>query len=223
MPVACRAYPATPPPDGDLLRRYEGVSTALVSDVLDRWAGAPGILPVTGMKPGDVVAGPALTVRTRAGDNLVVHKALDIAEPGDIVVVAAGGVTDRSIVGGLMGHYAKTRGIAALVIDGAIRDLSDLAASAPPVFARGVNHLGPYKDGPGELRGTITISGLIVHNGDIVIGDEDGIAVVPRGTAKHVLELAEAKRDKERLMDEAIARGKADRSWVDEALTVTWM
>lgn len=223
MPVACRAYPATPPPDEDLLRRYEAVSTSLVSDVFDRWAGAPGILPVAAIKPGEVVAGPALTVRTRPGDNLVVHKALDIAEPGDIVVVAAGGVTDRSIIGGLMGHYAKTRGIAALVIDGAVRDLSDLAASAPPVFARGVNHLGPYKDGPGELRGTIAISGLVVHNGDIVIGDEDGIAIVPRDEADHILELAEAKGEKERLMDEAIGRGEADRSWVDEALDITWM
>src|SRR5699024_2355042 len=127
---------------------------SLISDVSGRWAGAPGLLPVAAVPAGHVVAGPAFTVRTRPGDNLVVHKALDVARPGEVLVIAAGGAQDRAILGGLMGRYAAERGIAALVIDGAVRDRSDLDRFAPPVFAAGISHLGPYKDGPGELRGS---------------------------------------------------------------------
>lgn len=220
MPVTCVAHPPAPRPSEDLIRRYGALSTSLVSDVFDRWAGAPGILPVAAFRPGQVVVGPAFTVRTRPGDNLVVHKALDIADPGDMVVVAAGGATDRAIIGALMGHYAKTRGIVGLVIDGAVRDVSELTATSPPTFATGISHLGPYKDGPGELRGRIAIRGLVVDNGDIVIADEDGIAVVPRDRAEEILELAEAKGEAERRQDEAIARGDVDRSWVDKLVTL---
>ena len=146
----CRVHPAKPLPDPDVVRRLETLASSLVSDVSGRWAGAPGLLPVSGLVPGQVVAGPALTVRTRPGDNLVVHKALDLARPGEVLVVAAGGHIDRAVLGGLMGQYAATRGLAALVVDGAVRDRSALARSAPPVFAAGISHLGPYKDGPGR-------------------------------------------------------------------------
>lgn len=223
MPIPCLAYPAVPPPDPELLRRFEALSTSLISDVFDRWAGAPGILPVAALKPGKVVAGPAFTVRTRPGDNLVVHKALDIAEPGDFVVVAAGGATDRAILGGLMAHYSATRDLGALVVDGAVRDASDLDKIGLPVFARGLSHLGPYKDGPGELRGQVSIAGLPVANGDIVIGDEDGICVVPRGIADEIIVAAEAKGAAEERTDAEIERGEWDRGWIDEALDITWL
>ena len=177
----CRVHPVKPLPDRDVLRRLETLASSLVSDVSGRWAGAPGLLPVSGLAAGQVVAGPALTVRTRPGDNLVVHKALDLARAGEVLVVAAGGHTDRAVLGGLMGQYAATRGLAALVVDGAVRDRSALARWAPPVFAAGISHLGPYKDGPGELRGTVAVAGLVVTDGDLVVADEDGIAVIPRG------------------------------------------
>ncbi|POH85123.1 hypothetical protein CJ026_026375 [Ralstonia pickettii] len=96
---------------------------------------------------------------------------------GEVLVVDAGGATDRAILGGLIGQYARTLGIVALVVDGAVRDRTELAEGAPPVFARGVSHLGPYKDGPGEIRGPVTIGGVVIADGDLVIGDEDGIAV----------------------------------------------
>jgi regulator of RNase E activity RraA len=209
-------------PDGRLLDRLRALSTSVVSDAFGRWAGAPGILPVAGLRQS-VVVGPALTVRTRPGDNLVIHKALDIARPGEVVVVAGGGSTDRALLGGLMGHYAGTRGIAGLVVDGAVRDLSDLDAHAPPTFARGACHLGPFKDGSGELRGPISIGGLSVHDGDIVVGDEDGIAVIPRSRLEEIVVAAEAKEGSEREQDAAIAQGEWDRSWVDKALDITWL
>src|SRR5699024_5256897 len=122
MPTECLLHPASALPDPDLVRRLEQLASSLVSDVFGRWAGATGVLPVARLPAGKVVAGPALTVRTRPGDNLVVHKALDIARPGEILVIDAGGQRDRAILGGLMGQYASTRGIAALVVDGAVRD-----------------------------------------------------------------------------------------------------
>lgn len=218
MPVDCPIHPATPLPPSELIDRLTALATSLVSDVFGRWAGAPGLLPVAGLAAGQVVAGPALTVRTRPGDNLVVHKALDLARPGEVLVVAGCGQTDRAVLGGLMGQYASTRGLAALVVDGAVRDQADLAALAPPVFAAGVSHLGPYKDGPGELRGPVALAGVAVTDGDLVIGDADGIAVIPRGRAEEIVALAEEKRSAEEAERRAIEAGTWDRAWIDAAL-----
>ena len=179
-----------------------------------------GIRPVAALRPRQVVAGAALTIRTRPGDNLVVHKALDIARPGEILVIAAGGGTDRAILGGLMGEYAKRQGIAALVVDGAVRDKSDLDELSPPVFATGINHLGPYKDGPGELRGAVSIGGVAVNDGDIIVGDEDGVAVIPRARAEEIVALAEAKAAAEAAEAAAIRAGTWDRSWIDRQMTI---
>src|SRR5690625_4171768 len=148
---ASRIYPAAPLPEAELIDRYRNLASSLVSDALNRWSGN-GLLPISGVRPGQVVVGPAITVRTRAGDNLAVHKALDIARPGEVLVVDARGAVDRAIVGGLMGAYASQQGLAGLVIDGAVRDLRDLEEKAPPVWARTLNQLGPYKDGPGDIR-----------------------------------------------------------------------
>jgi regulator of RNase E activity RraA len=207
-------------PDPSIIARFERLATSLLSDVFGRWAGAPGLLPVTGLKPGQVVAGPALTVRTRPGDNLVVHKALDLARPGEVLVVAAGGATDRAILGGLMGQYASRKQLAAIVVDGAVRDRSDLDESAPPVFAAGLSHLGPYKDGPGDIRGNVSIAGLAVTDGDFVVGDEDGVTVVPRDRAEGILRAAEEKLKAEAAEARAIADGTWDRTWIDAALHV---
>lgn len=165
--------------------------------------------------------GPALTVRTRSGDNLVVHKATDLAAPGDVLIIAAGGLNDRSILGGLLGHYAATKGIAALVVDGAVRDLAELRQYAPPTFATGITHPGPYKDGPGEIRGTVSIGGVTIDNGDIIVADEDGVAVIPRNQLEDIVSLAEEKQRTEERERIAITEGRWDRSWIEDSLTLT--
>jgi regulator of RNase E activity RraA len=218
--VEVRIRPASALPDPEVIERFEGLATSLISDVFGRWSGAPGVLPVAGVTARTVVAGPALTVRTRPGDNLVLHKALDLARAGEIIVVDAGGATDRAILGGLIGEYARTRGVKALVVDGAVRDVSDLDELAPPVFARGISHLGPYKDGPGDIRGAVHVGGVVVQDGDIVVGDEDGIAVVPRERVDEILRAAEAKRDAEAAEQRAIRAGTWDRTWVDRSITL---
>jgi regulator of RNase E activity RraA len=209
-------HPATPMPAAEVIDRYGKLASSLVSDVFDRWSGT-NILPVSGLAPSQVVVGPAFTCRTRSGDNLAVHKALDLARPGEILVVGAGGAVDRAILGGLMGFYAKQRSLAALIVDGAVRDRSDLEDKAPPVFARGLSQLGPYKDGPGELRCPVSIGGLVVEDGDLIVADEDGITAVPRARMEEILYLAEAKAADEAQQFEAIGNRAWDRSWIDPA------
>jgi regulator of RNase E activity RraA len=171
------------------------------------------------MHAGGVMAGPALTVRSRPGDNLMVHKALDIAQPGDIIVVDAGGDLTNAIIGEIMTSYGQTRGVGGMVINGAIRDAGTIRAGNFPVYAAGVTHRGPYKDGPGEINVPIAIDGMTIEPGDLVIGDEDGFLAVPFDACETVLAATQAKHAAELQQLADIAAGKADRAWVDAALT----
>lgn len=223
MTSECLVYDEVLGIPADLLARCATLPTAAVSDAMLRFGGAVGLAPVTSngapLKAVHLV-GPALTVQTRPGDNLVVHKAADLAKPGEVLVIDAGGQTDRAIVGGLLGSYAQNRAIAGIVLDGAVRDLSELAELDIPIYARGVSHLGPYKDGPGVIRGNIAIGGTAVSQGDLVVGDEDGIVFVPRHRVAEVVAAAEAVVERERIATLAIDDDSWDRSWVDAALTV---
>ncbi len=131
------------------------------------------------MHAGGVLAGPAFTVKTRPGDNLLVHKALDMAAPGDVIVVDAGGDLTNSIIGELMSAYVASRGVAGLVINGSIRDSDSIGRSQFPVFAAGVTHRGPLRSGPGEIGCTIAIDGMVIEPGDLLLGDADGVVCVP--------------------------------------------
>lgn len=165
------------------------------------------------------MAGPALTVKTRPGDNLMVHKAIDLAAPGDIIVVEAGGDLTNAIIGELMLAHAIRRGVGGFVIDGAIRDAAAIRANSLPVYAAGVTHRGPYKDGPGEINLPIAIAGMVIASGDLVIGDEDGVLAVPYDDCATVLAAAQAKHAAEETQMAQIQAGTVDRSWVDAALT----
>jgi regulator of RNase E activity RraA len=147
-----------------------------------------------------------------------VHKAIDMARPGDVIVVDAGGITTQAIIGEIMSLHAETRGVAGMVIDGAIRDAGAIAASPFPVYARGVTHRGPYKNGPGEINAAVSIGGLVIQPGDIVIGDEDGLLAIPPGQAAELLQAAMAYARKEEAVLASIRAGTIDRSWVDAAL-----
>ncbi|EAR68643.1 hypothetical protein B14911_03634 [Bacillus sp. NRRL B-14911] len=168
-------------------------------------------------KKGKLI-GTAVTVKTRPGDNLLVHKAIDLAEPGDVIVVDAGGDTTNAIVGEIMLRIAKRNGITGFIIDGAIRDTKAFAEGDFPVYAVGVTHRGPYKDGPGEINVPISIDGMCVNPGDLIIGDEDGIAVIPQENAEELLYKVKAQEVKESEIFESIENGTIDRSWIDETL-----
>jgi regulator of RNase E activity RraA len=164
------------------------------------------------MHGGGRMAGPALTVKTRPGDNLMVHKALQLAVPGDVIVVDAGGDLTNAIIGEIMVGDAVLRQLGGIVINGAIRDAGALRAGDFPVFAAGVTHRGPYKDGPGE------INGMVIEPGDLVIGDDDGLLCVPYAEAANLLAAAQAKQEVEARMVAGIADGSYDRGWVDATL-----
>jgi RraA family protein len=211
-----RILPMPARPAKKLVKALSAMVTAHLSDNMNRlFAGGA---PLRAMHRGGRLCGPALTVRTAPGDNLLVHKAIDIAAPGDVIVVDAGGVLTQAIIGDIMSSLAERRGVAGLVIYGAIRDSAEIAARRFPVYACGVTHRGPYKNGPGEINTPIAIDGMVVNPGDIIVGDADGVVAVPLEHAEEVLALARAQLAKETAMLKAIAAGKADRRWVDETL-----
>jgi len=203
-------------PDARLVGEFAKMVTPHLSDSMERlYAGGPQLRP---MYKGGTLAGPAFTVKTAPGDNLLVHKALDVAQPGDVIVVDAGGFADHAIIGELMAARARQRGIAGLVIWGAVRDSAELGAGSYPVFACAVTHRGPYKNGPGEINVPITMGGMPVSPGDIIVGDADGLVAVPQEQAERVLASAKAILAKETAAMKQMQEGSVDRSWVDKAL-----
>jgi RraA family protein len=203
-------------PDPKLVAELGRMVTPHLSDSMERlYAGGAQLRP---MHKGGTLAGPAFTVKTAAGDNLLVHKAIDTARPGDVIVVDAGGVLDNAIIGELMSARARQRGVAGMVIWGAIRDSAEIAASRYPIFAAGVTHRGPYKNGPGEINVPIVMAGMPVNPGDIIVGDADGLVAIPLSIAERVLASAKGILAKETAAMKEIQAGTVDRSWVDKAL-----
>ena len=200
----------------DLTERFRSVPVANVSDVMFRMtAGGARLRP---MHAGGVLAGPALTVKTRPGDNLMVHKAIGLAEPGDVIVVDAGGDLSNAIIGELMLAQMVRRRLGGIVINGAIRDSAAIRAQGFPVFAAGVTHRGPYKDGPGEINVPIALDGMVIEPGDLVLGDDDGLLAVPFDAVVAVLSGADAKAAAEAKQMAAIESGTHDAAWVDASL-----
>ena len=200
----------------DLVAAFKQLPVANVSDCMARIvAGGPTLRP---MHRDGVLAGPALTVRTRPGDNLMIHKAIDMAAPGDVIVVDAGGDLTNALIGEIMLAQAVKRGIAGFVLNGAVRDRDAFPVVNLPVYAAGVTHRGPYKDGPGEIGFAIGFAGLVIEPGDLVLGDADGVLSVPRAEAAAILKATQAKQAAEQVQMAEIEAGTLDRSWVDAAL-----
>jgi regulator of RNase E activity RraA len=178
-----------------LVAAFGKLSTPLISDNLSRVPGAVGLKPfhrVTG-----TMVGRALTVKTRAGDNQFIHRALEFVQSGVVIVVDGEGYEGRALIGEIMISVAAARGAAGFVIDGAIRDSGAIRRSDFPCFARAAVHRGPYKDGPGAINVPISIGGMIVNGGDIVVGDEDGLVAFPVDGAAELLEAVRAQEARE--------------------------
>jgi regulator of RNase E activity RraA len=198
------------------VRALTGLATSVVSDVLGRTIGAVGIAPVN---TGSIaVCGNAVTVYVRAGDNLMIHKALQMLAPGDVLVVDGGGDVSRALFGEIMMTVAKAKGAVGCVFDAAIRDVDAFQKSGFPCWARGVNLRGPLKDGPGSVNVPVTIGGMLVHPGDIILGDSDGIIALRPNIALSAAKLGKEKEQVERKTIESIHAGNYDDAWVDIAL-----
>jgi RraA family protein len=211
-----RILPMPARPARKLVKALAAMVTPHLSDNMNRMvAGGAALRP---MHRGGKLCGPAYTVKVAPGDNLMVHKAIDAAAPGDVIVVDAGGEVTYAVIGDIMASHAAARGVAGFVIYGAIRDSAEIGARRFPVYACGVTHRGPYKNGPGEINAPIALDGMVVHPGDIIVGDADGVVAVPLAHAEEVLALARAQLAKETAVLKSIAAGKVDRRWVDELL-----
>ena len=200
----------------DIAKEFLTLPVANVSDSMWRLtAGGSRLRP---MHKSGQMAGPALTVKSRPGDNLMLHKAIDMAEPGDIIVSDAGGDLTNSLMGELMLAHAIKRGVGGFVLDGAVRDVEAFLEVNLPVFAAGVSHRGPYKDGPGEIYVSVAIDGMVIEPGDLVIGDWDGVLSIPLDDVESILKKTNEKQAAEAVDMAKIEAGEWDRSWVDKTL-----
>lgn len=188
-----------------LLLEYRSAATAVISDNLQRLPGAVGLRAFHRIET--TMVGRALTVQVAAGDNKLIHKALDVVEPGQVIVVDGGGETSRALIGEIMVAIARSRKVAGFVIDGAIRDSGAIGAGDFPVFARAAIHRGPYKHGPGAINVPVCVGGMVVNPGDIVVGDHDGVVAFPVAGADALLEAVRAHERMEEEMLRQIAEG----------------
>jgi RraA family protein len=183
---------------------FRGKPTSVISDNMDR---LPGPVGLQVFHSGQQLLGRALTVRTRAGDNLAIHQALELVKPGDVIVVDGGGDVSRALVGEIMKSIAERRGATGFVIDGAIRDSAAFAQSSFGCYARAAIHRGPYKNGPGEINVPVSVGGCVIMPGDIIVGDEDGVVAFAPEKAAQLLTAVNAQIEREAQIMRSIANG----------------
>lgn len=193
-------------PPGSLIEAVAAFPAALLSDVQGRVTTLHHrVKPIS--KNQTRVTGSALTVKSRPGDNLLSMKALELAQPGDVIVISCDHEANLSVWGGVMSTIAVRQGIAGVVADGLVRDVAQIRESGLPVFATGLTPAAPTKNGPGQINTTISCGGIVIHPGDIIVGDDDGVVVVPRTSAREIVDLAHARVDREKSWLDGISRG----------------
>lgn len=214
--VGFRIFTKINRPSKALLEQFKGLPASNICDEMNRIGSVSARIKPVNSVP---LVGPALTVKEQLGDIMMIHKAISMAEPGDVIVVdGQQGDLVNAMLGELMVQWMMSRGIAGIVIDGAIRDVDTLKKLHFPVYAAGVTPKGPYKSGPGEINVPINCGGVVVNPGDIVVGDADGIVIIPAKDGPAVLEKAKAKFQKEIEIRTAIAKGAWNPAYTDEEL-----
>jgi regulator of RNase E activity RraA len=205
-------------PDDHVVAGFSAFETPAISDLMNRlYTMTTAIRNQT--HEHLKILGPACTVKVYPGDNLMVHKSLDVAQPGDVIVVDAAGTSMTAALGDLVSTKARHRGVAGFVVDGLIRDLPAIRALGDfPVYARGVTPIGPLHRGPGEINYPICAGGIVVHPGDIIVGDLNGVVVVPRDIGPELLERLTERAAAEADYVAAVARGDFSNAWVDNLL-----
>ena len=202
-------------PAADVVKQFE-VPTGYITDLQGRRGALDcGINPLFEFP---AIAGPALTVKTVPDDNLAIYAAMGVARPGDVLVIATDNWTGSCVIGDLVAALFNNIGIAAVATDGAARDVAGINQVGLPVFARAVTANSPQKNGPGTVGAEISIGGVTIRSGDIIVGDRDGVAVLSQQKIPEALEGLQAVRAKERSLEEGIAAGMAMPDWVKEFL-----
>jgi 4-hydroxy-4-methyl-2-oxoglutarate aldolase len=201
----------------EIVRRASSYAASILADV----AGRRGTLDgrIAPLSPTMRLAGPAFTIEVRAGDNLMIHAAISMAQPGDILVVDGKGDRSCALMGALMMNACKRLGLGGVVLDAACRDSEELRALGFPVYAVGTNPNGPTKFVPGRINWPISCGGVAVNPGDLVVGDADGVVVVEREKAASLLDLAAKKVADERArLEDIVADRNLRPAWLDASL-----
>ena len=203
-------------PAPEILEQFQRFEAPDISDQMNRMYTMSSAI---GCLAGEAsFVGPALTVKVYPGDNLMVHKALDLGRPGDVMVIDAGGSAMNGVLGDLISTKARHRGFRAFVVDGLIRDLPGVVDSGMTVFARGVTPLGPLHRGPGEINYPVSCGGIVVLPGDIIVGDRNGVTVVRRDFAEEILRRLWQNQEAQAAYVADVKRGVFSNSWVDKLL-----
>ena len=203
-------------PKPETIAHLQDFPTPDISDLMNRlYTMDPGIKNLVNQER---IFAPACTVKVFPGDNLMVHKALDIAQPGDVIVVDAGSSSLNGVLGDLITTKARHRGIAAFVIDGLLRDIDGVKEVGLPVYARGVTPIGPLHRGPGEINFPICCGGIVVRPGDVICGDQNGVVVVPQEFLEELLTRLNHNRQTAYEYEQNVKRGSFSNQWVDDIL-----
>ncbi|MBY0496663.1 MAG: RraA family protein [Cyanobacteria bacterium] len=214
--VGFRIYTRINRPSAKVVEDFRGLPVAVIGDEMNRLGCMNARIKPLNQVP---LLGVAFTVKARAGDNLMLHRALDMAIPGDVIVVDGQGDLSNAISGENMMMWAQRRKLAGVIVDGAMRDRDAIRNMQFAVFAAGIQPKGPYKNGPGEINVPICCGGVVIYPGDIIVGDEDGVVAVRPNDAPAVCKRAHARHQKENLTRQSIVDGTYDRSaYTEDAL-----
>ncbi|MEO0034739.1 MAG: hypothetical protein RLZZ501_762 [Pseudomonadota bacterium] len=192
--------------DAETLAAWREIPTAVASDCLNRNMAMAGAIQA--LKPGWRLCGQARTVLPAPGDNACVHWLCSTANPGEVVVVAAGGLEDVAMLGEMVTRQSQLRNLGGIVVDGAVRDSAAVVALDLPVFCRGRTARGPHKNFGGYIDAPAAVGGVAVQPGDLILGDEDGVVVVPLAWTEAVLAAARHHLTKEERWVAALERGE---------------
>ena len=213
--IGFRIFTDPPRVAAAVVERIRGIAPSSLADAMGRFNFMdPGIVSRTGLS----LCGVAVTVNSRPGDNLMVHKAMELAKPGDVLVVSTNGNTTSAVFGELLCRTAVGAKLAGIIVDGAVRDVDGLAALHFPTFSRSVSPGACDKDGPGEINVPISCGSTVVMPGDVVSADSDGVVVVPRTDAERVLERVKLLLESEEWRIRDIDAGTLFRPEIDETL-----
>jgi RraA family protein len=191
-------------------RRLGEVPASHVGDALQRMTVMDGGIRLLTRRAA--LLGNALTVDVRSGDNLAIHRALDEAHPGDVLVVNGHGDITRALIGDLIGEIMVNAGVTGAVVDGAVRDVEALSEMGLAVYARAVTPAGPFKDGPGAIGAPVAVGGVVVAPGDVLVGDADGVVVVPRQRVQEVVDAVDGIGEKEQALRQRILAARPERA-----------
>jgi len=219
MSIGNRVFLKRELPSKEIIKEFSEIPAANVADTMGRLCALNTRVKLVSSTQNTIMCGPALTVKVRGGDNLMIHKALNEAQEGDVIIVSNEGGTNRALIGEIMATFGnECKKIAGFVFDGPIRDIDTISKMNLHVYATGSTPAGPYKEGPGEMNVPIACGDISVNPGDIILGDADGVIVIPKEAAEVTLQKAKTVQSLDASKVEAAANGTAKRGWVDEFL-----